>query len=323
MTYESYSGEYPAPEHFSSPTPETRLVFNAAIEQLQKTFINRAAFVRHDYINNLTDGPDGHYVVMSCGIKESYRPIEDRVDSTADLSIEIATSGTPPVRCDSPNYAEELYGLFKTPPPKYRRFSHGKIHGDMTDTDYATAVTRLCETMPPAKWALIEQAHLLANTQCDAAFLPFAVTHLLDTATKLELPVCKSKRYSLEFLVSTNRAHFRVDWLDGASQVHKGQFGDYDTTCDVTITIPTGKTYIEYIYRAFADKTEQMLVETADKTARDELIRQGFAVPSDHRGWAVITAKERKMGIQAPNDTLMRQFSALIRDALESGAMPA
>jgi len=29
------------------------------------------------------------------------------------------------------------------------------------------------------------------------------------------------------------------------------------------------------------------------------------------------------MGIQAPNDTLMRQFSALIRDALESGAMPA
>ena len=320
MTHESYSGGYLAPEHFSSPTPETRLVFNAAIKQLQETYIDQAAFVRHDSLSGLAGDLDNHYIDMFCGIEEWHRPTEGRVDSTANLSITIATSVGPPAHSDSPNFVDEVLNM---QPPKYRQFSHGEIDGDMTDAEYATAVAHLSETIPPDEWSWIKNACRLASTEYDADFLPFAVTDLLDTATS-ESRVCSSKQYMLDSLFFTNGAHFRVSWLK-ANSAYIERLGDYDTTRRITITMPTDQGYIQYIYHAFADDTERMLVVANDEATRAKLESQGFAAvgPSDGMGWAAITAEQRDMGIQAPNDTLMRQFSALIRDALESGAMPA
>lgn len=53
------------------------------------------------------------------------------------------------------------------------------------------------------------------------------------------------------------------------------------------------------------------------------LASQGLAVmDAGDGGWAAIKPEQRRMGVQAPSDKLMRRFNSLIQDALEFGGAP-
>lgn len=307
MTHEG-SGEqhHFAPEYFNSPTPETRDAFDAAVERLQRDFANQATSVRRDHLNTFAGDIVGHRVNMACSIEEWRHPATDAADTSTHLSISVET--TDPLTATDPHIGGLLW------PPKDREFSFGEVRGDMTDAEYADAVTYLRQKVPTDEWAWIEKARLLAGEKHDAEFLPFAVTELLDTAPP-QLPVGRSKQYFLNPLNFTNGARLQVAWLE-ANPAHLRTLDPYDAARQITIALPTGE---KYVYFAFVDGTEQMLVEARDETTRAVLTSQGFAAvdPRDG-GWPAVTPERRRMGVQAPTNTLMSRFTSLIYAALES-----
>lgn len=310
---QEYSGGqcHVIPEHFSDPTPETRDMFDTAVERLQRDLADRATVIRRDYLRPFVGDIVGHRIDVACSIDERKRPTTGIAEMNARLAVSIETSD--PLTATDPRVG----GLLR--PSKKREFIFGEVRGDMTDVEYAEAITYLHQKVAADEWVWIEKARTLASEEYDAGFLPFAVTELLDTAPP-RLPVCRGKEHILEKLEFTNGMRLQIVWLEAnPAYINMEQMSDYYSTIRrLTITMPTGE---EYIHVAYADGTEQMLVACRDEAVRVALAVQGFAVvdPSGGMGWAAITPKQRRMGVQAPNDALMRQFSALVLSALELG----
>ncbi|MET0779750.1 MAG: hypothetical protein ABWY71_02855 [Candidatus Saccharimonadales bacterium] len=318
MTHEA-GGEQAhfGPEHFNDATPETREIFDTAVEQLQQRFVDRATTRRHDYISGRVGNNFEHYVYIRCAIDEWHNPTKGSTKSNLTLAIAVQTAVGPPIGANTldEGTAERLLNM---QPPKKREFNSGEVYGGMTDDEYNRAVTYLSKTVPAEKWAWIKKARLLASDHYDAEFLPFAVTELLDTAPQLP-PVCRGKGYFLNSLDFANGARFRVAWLE-ANPAYIRDLGAYETTRHVNIALPTGE---EYFYSAFTNGTEQMLIQARNEAMRMTLAAQGLAVmDAADGGWAAITPEQRRMGVQAPSDKLMRRFNSLIQGALESGSAP-
>ena len=305
------------PEHFKNATPETRETFDTAVEQLQQRFVDRATTRHHDYISGYVGNIFEHHVNIACALDERHYPIKGTVEGTPTLSIAVKTAVNPPVGAHAPD-AQTAKRLLNMQPPKKREFNSGEVYGDMTDDEYSRAVAYLRKTVPAEKWAWIKKARLLASDHYDAGFLPFAVAELLDTAPPLP-PVCRGKGYFLNSLNFANGARLRAAWLEANPAFISG-LGAYETTRHVNIALPTGE---EYFYSAFTDGTEQMLIQTRDEATRAALTSQGLAAMDvADGGWAAITPEQRRIGMQAPSDKLMRRFNSLIQGALESGSAP-
>lgn len=184
----------------------------------------------------------------------------------------------------------------------------------MTDDEY-NAVAYLRATVPPLDWAWIEKARQFASEPYNATFLPFVVNELLD-APPSRPPVHRMKQYYLEHLNFKNGACLQVVWME-ANPAYIRQLNPNEIARQVTIAMPTDE---KYIYFAFTDGTEQMLVATKDPVMFSRLSAQGIAVmdSSDGISWSEITPEQRRAGIQAPSDVLMGRFKSLIDNALQS-----
>ena len=310
-------GEQPhfTSEHFHDPTPATRETFDTTVERLQGEFAEHTTTLRRDYISNYAGDFDGHHASFHASIEEWYAPNnEEKTRSRAGLSISIATSIDPPISIGE--LVANVDRLFSMQPPKKREFSYGEVRGDMTDAEYNAAVLYLRQTVPADDWAWVEKARLFASEPYDATFLPFAVNELLDTSPSRP-PVCRMKEYFLDPLNFKNGMRLQVVWME-ANPAYIQQLGPYEVARQVTIAMPTNE---KYVYFAFTDGTEQMLVETKDPVMFAQLSAQGVAVmdSSDGIGWAAITPEQRRAGIQAPSDVLMGRFKILIDSAIESG----
>lgn len=285
------------PEYFRDPTPDTLEMFNGGIKRVKQELIGFAATLRRDYIAGNAGDPTGPHVDFRASMQERRRPTADNVTVVeADLSVRIAAGPGS---------------------PRARLFRNGETVGTMTDAEYDAAIANLYMAVPSDDWAWIDKARLFAGDRYDASFLPFAINELLDAPPAMS-PVRRSQTFFLDPLYCNNGTRLQATWLK-ANPAYERDLSDDDITHQVTLVMPTDE---RYEYLAFTDDTKQMFVEVRDAAARAALAAQGYTVidRSDNTlGSVEITPAQRRLGLHAPNDILMRQFGRLLHEALEAG----
>lgn len=195
---------------------------------------------------------------------------------------------------------------------------HGQVYnqlpggGALSNEEFEAAMVHLQLTLPDDQWEWVNKAYRLAGTPQDPEFLPFLVNELLDT-TPFTQQVSRGKAHYMSDVQFKNGAAITyANWIE-ANASYLWEHSDVLPIRSVDLLLPTGE---KYSYEAYKDGTEQMTIEVSDSATRAKLMAKGYPAVAKE---IALSSEERKAGLHALNDPMVRRFNGLLQATLDAG----